>query len=425
MPEFIIVADDLSGACDTAVQFSNAGYKTIVINKIANLLTLDPRFKAVSISTNSRDTSPSEARKKLKEACHYLKKIKNPTLYKKIDSTWRGNIGIELEVLLKELNMSFALISSAYPKNKRVGIGGYLLVDGQLLHHTPMAKDPASPIKDGYLPNLLRQQTQLPVEHLNLQLIEKGINELKKYILEKLNVHGPCLFIADALEENHLDTLAQLNKENLPPYIYVGSAGLSKALLRQKNHLHTTALPVLTVIGSVHPNSNLQVDEMIKKQGVKDIYLPWQNLLGSQEGLKDLAQEAVEILARGENLVIRTSRTVSDVELVKSEGSKLGLNNLAIANYVSQSLQKFMTDILGRVKIAGLMVTGGATALQLLEGTYAEGIEVTKEIEPGVPLGKIVGGNLDGLNIITKAGGFGSSQVFCHGAEILKQKGRA
>jgi len=425
VPEFVILADDLSGACDTAVQFSNAGYKTIVLNKITNLASLDLRFKAVAISTNSRDTSQNEAREKVKAACHYLKGLDGATIYKKIDSTWRGNIGAELEVLINELALKFVLISSAYPKNKRVGLGGYLLVDGQLLHHTPMAKDPGSPIKEGYLPDLLKQQTTLPIEHINLQLIEKGTQEVERYILEKVEHNGPCLFIADAVEESHLDTLTLLNKGNLPPHIFAGSAGLSAALLRQRDTHAEGSLPVLTVLGSVHPNSNLQVDEMIKKLGVKEIYIPWQNLLGfSREGLQDLAQEAVDILTRREDLVVRTSRTISDVELAKTEGVKLGLSNLEIANNVSRGLQKFMTAILGRVKIAGLMVTGGATALQLLEGTDAEGIEVKEEIEPGVPIGKIVGGVLDGTKIITKAGGFGSRNVFCSGAEILKQKER-
>ncbi|KJS87621.1 MAG: hypothetical protein JM58_03680 [Peptococcaceae bacterium BICA1-8] len=427
MPKFIIIADDLSGACDTAVQFSNSGYRTIVLNKIDNLQSLGSRFSAVAITTNSRDTSSSQAKDKVKDACQFLKNKTNPTIYKKIDSTWRGNIGAELEVLIKELDLKFALICSAYPKNKRVGLGGYLLVDGQLLHHTPMAKDPASPIKEGYLPNLLQKQTNLPVEHIDLQLIEKGPLEVEKYITEKIEKNGQCLFIADAIEESHLDTLALLSKENLPRHIFTGSAGLSAAILRQKkNDTKENLLPVLTVIGSVHPNSNLQVDEMIKKLGIKEIYIPWQNLINyTASSLNDLTVEAINKLNSGEDLVIRTSRTVNDVDLAKSEGNKLGLSSLEIANTISQGLQKVMADILGKVRISGLMVTGGATALQLLEATNAEGIEVEEEIEPGVPIGKIVGGILDGLSIITKAGGFGSRNVFCNGTDILKQKERA
>jgi uncharacterized protein YgbK (DUF1537 family) len=423
--KFIILADDLSGACDTAVQFSNFGYKTIVLNKTNNLASVSDQFNTIAITTNSRDTSPLDAKEKAKQVCRHLKKFNNINIYKKIDSTWRGNIGAELEVILEELGFKFALICSAYPQNKRIGLGGYLLVDGRLLHHTPMAKDPGSPITEGFLPGYLRKQTSLTVEHISLQIIEKGSAVISEYILEKVK-NGPCLFIADAIEDEHLDVLAAISTKIHLPHILVGSAGLSAAMLRQEKHIvKEKKPPVLTVIGSVHPNSNLQVDEMIKKFGVKEIYIPWQNLLHYSEGvLKNLALEATNILKDGEDLVIRTSQSASDVELAKSEGTRMGLSGVEIANSISQGLQKFMGSILGKVNIAGIMVTGGTTALQLLEVLKAEGIEVQKEIEPGVPLGKIVGGVLNGLSIITKAGGFGSRNVFCHGAEILKQKER-
>ena len=71
--------------------------------------------------------------------------------------------------------------------------------------------------------------------------------------------------------------------------------------------------------------------------------------------------------------------------------------------------------------IGGIMITGGATALKLLEATGGEGIELHREIEPGVPMGCMVGGDLDGLKIVTKAGGFGTFDVFNIGYEILKQ----
>ncbi|MFZ7102395.1 MAG: four-carbon acid sugar kinase family protein [Peptococcaceae bacterium] len=427
MLNYVIIADDLSGACDTAVQFSNFGYRTIVINKLANLPARDAGFNAVAITTNSRDASAADAQLKIKEVCKSLKSLPDINIYKKIDSTWRGNIGAELETLLRELDLKFVVICSAYPRNKRVGLGGYLLVDGQLLHHTSMAKDPGSPIKEGFLPDLLQKQTRLPVKLITLKVIEKGVEILKEYILSNIK-DGPCLFIADTIEESHLDILAQLSDEGLPRHIYVGSAGLSAAILRQDKEKGEAAeaLPVLTVIGSVHPNSNLQVDEMIKKYGVKEIYIPWPNLLHYSEGaLKDFTKEALTTLQGGADLVIRTSRTASDVELAKAEAERLGLSSLEIANTISLGLQKFMAGILGYVELAGIMVTGGATALQLLEVMNAEGIEVEREIEAGVPLGKIVGGTLNNLPIITKAGGFGSRNIFCNGVEILKQRERS
>ena len=79
-------------------------------------------------------------------------------------------------------------------------------------------------------------------------------------------------------------------------------------------------------------------------------------------------------------------------------------------------------NLLTHTAVSGIMVTGGTTALMLLEGLSGDGIEVLQEIEPGVPLGRIVGGTLDGMSILTKAGGFGSPDVFCTGLEIMKKE---
>ena len=99
----------------------------------------------------------------------------------------------------------------------------------------------------------------------------------------------------------------------------------------------------------------------------------------------------------------------------------MGLDGAAVAEVVSDALQRFADEILKTAKICGVMVTGGTTALKLLNGTGGEGIEVRREIEPGVPLGRVVGGRLDNVGIITKAGGFGSLEVFCLGTEAIKQ----
>ena len=157
---------------------------------------------------------------------------------------------------------------------------------------------------------------------------------------------------------------------------------------------------------------------MINKTGVKDITLSAEYLLDpALEQLKDLIQRMVTILNRGEDLVIRTSRSTEDVEKLKDRGVKLGLNGAEISNQVALVIQKLLSRILVQVKIAGIMITGGATALELVEGTGAQGIEVIKEIEPGVPLGKIVGGTVDGLPIY-KAGVW-FLRYFCKGKVIF------
>ena len=423
MLKFMIVADDLSGACDTAVQFRKFGYRTLVLNQTENARPLFDRFAAMAITTNSRDLSPDAARQAVQSICPFLKNLAQVALYKKIDSTWRGNIGAELEVMMHALQLKFAVICSAFPENMRFGVGGYLLVDGRLLHHTAMAKDPASPIDAGYLPDLLTRQTDLPVALLPINLIESGADSVRQFIKEKIK-DGPCLFIADATEPDHLDTIAAIGSNDLPPFIFAGSAGLSAGILRQREQAERgSSCPILSVIGSVHPKSITQIDKLIETYNISEIYVPWEAVLDSKsKALETLCAAAADVLSRRQDLVIRTCRGADDAEAATHAGKAAGKSGAEVAIKISEGIQHFVSVILSEATIGGLMVTGGTTALKLLEGLSGEGIEVLQEIEPGVPVGRIVGGKLDGMKILTKAGGFGSPNVFCTGIEALKKE---
>ena len=423
MLDYLIIADDLSGACDTAVQFRKFGFRTLVLSEGDDSSDLIDGFDAVAITTNSRDLSRDEARFAVRNMAPFIKRLGYRHLYKKIDSTWRGNIGSEMEVLIEELDLSFAVICSAYPENRRLGLGGYLLVDGTLLHHTSMAKDPASPIRQGYLPDLLASQTRHRVDYIPLSMVEAGPAEIQRFIMGRIK-DGPCLFVSDATEPVHLESLAGISREGLPSFIFAGSAGLSAAMLeKEKKGTNRKSLPVLTVVGSVNPKNAHQVEKLLEDGGAKELLVSWQVLMGGESNrVNALLSEAIELLGGGRDVVIRTSRDAKNVELSITEGKKAGLSRAEIADRIAIGLQRFVMDVLGSVKIGGLAVTGGATALKLLSETGCRGIEVFREIEPGVPLGQVVGGDLDGLKIITKAGGFGSPDVFRLGLDVLKKE---
>ena len=65
-------------------------------------------------------------------------------------------------------------------------------------------------------------------------------------------------------------------------------------------------------------------------------------------------------------------------------------------------------------QIGGLVVTGGATAREVMEALGERTISLAGEVEPGVPYGRLGGG----LPIVTKAGGFGGPATLeacrCH-----------
>ena len=58
-----------------------------------------------------------------------------------------------------------------------------------------------------------------------------------------------------------------------------------------------------------------------------------------------------------------------------------------------------------------LFLTGGETAISICRALGATGMEVCRELVPGIPLGKLVGGPYQGLPVITKAGAFGDAEA--------------
>ena len=90
-----IIADDLTGANDTALQFQQQGATTqILLDTEEEPLNLK-NTQTWAISTESRNIEPHEAYEKVKLATEFFKEKINPDyFYKKIDSTIRGNIAV-------------------------------------------------------------------------------------------------------------------------------------------------------------------------------------------------------------------------------------------------------------------------------------------------------------------------------------------
>ena len=58
--------------------------------------------------------------------------------------------------------------------------------------------------------------------------------------------------------------------------------------------------------------------------------------------------------------------------------------------------------------VQSLVITGGDTALHVLNILKARGIDLEEEILAGVPVGRLFEGKAHNLPVVTKAGGFGS-----------------
>ena len=110
--KIIIVADDFTGASDTAVQFAKKGLKSLVINDIDNISKSLNSCDVLAINTGSRADSRDTAYRKTYSAGNMLKDRNIKLIYKKIDSTMRGNIGAELSGLMDSLKTDISVCPS-------------------------------------------------------------------------------------------------------------------------------------------------------------------------------------------------------------------------------------------------------------------------------------------------------------------------
>jgi 2-keto-3-deoxygluconate permease len=101
--KLLIVADDFTGATDTGVHFSKKQLKTIVITDKDQISRSLKEFDVLVVDTESRFDSKDNSYRKICETGKLIKAENIKYIYKKIDSTFRGNVGAEISGLMDSL----------------------------------------------------------------------------------------------------------------------------------------------------------------------------------------------------------------------------------------------------------------------------------------------------------------------------------
>ena len=422
-----VIADDLTGANDTGVQFARQGARTIVPLDWHNLGSLGRRADVLVLSTDSRALPRDVAAQRAKVAAQALRKGRVPAIYKKIDSTFRGNVGAELDAILDVYPAPLIILSPAFPPAGRAVIKGTLTVGGIPVHRTPIGRDPIAPVRQSHLPTLLRIQSRREVRHLPLETLRGPSSRLRR-VIQAWREDDGGLVVADAVTAGDLARLARLILREDLQRVVVGSAGLAaalgSALSRRRRRRHRPAAaryPILVVVGSPNPTTLAQV--------------AW----AERHGLAVMHAEIPEILAGRDRFRMELERTMGKVrtELTAGRDAILTLSQRPLSPSgktrslrpsASGTLSEFLglaTRRLARVqKLGGLILCGGDISVASCRALGADGIILGGEVEAGVPWGRLLGGECPNLPVVTKAGGFGSPDVFRAAIRFLR-RGRA
>jgi len=122
----VVVADDLTGSCDTGVHFAAAGFETIVCLGPESIATCPA--DVVVINTRTRSQPSLEGIRRVRDAVARAPECS--VLYKKIDSTIHGHVVAEVVAALESSTRRSAVIAPAYPRLGRTVQDGILHVFG-------------------------------------------------------------------------------------------------------------------------------------------------------------------------------------------------------------------------------------------------------------------------------------------------------
>jgi len=413
-----IVADDLTGANDTGVQFAKVGLRTLVVWKpdLPQEKLVD--YDVVVIDTETRGKTMEQAYEEAYTAAAAIKRSGAVYFYKKIDSTLRGNIGAELDGMLDALQVSLAIVCPAYPRNGRTVVDGHLLVGGVPVERTEAARDPIAPISNSQIQSVITRQSRRKVSHIPLTTITEGPRYLKAVIQQERTM-GTEVFVADAASEADLGTIARAASSLGETVLLCGSAGLAEEMPQAFGL--TREGGVLVLAGTASSVTARQIDFLEKTHMATVVTVdPRQVFKGEEQRSREVTRSrsiAKEALDKGGDVVVRWASSFVDTE----ESVRLNVSSdvQGMSRVVLSTLVAIAATLINP-SLSGLVLTGGDTAMSFVDSLGAVGIGVTGEVEAGVPAVTIVGGKWDGMRVVTKAGGFGDEMTLMRIVQYLK-----
>ncbi|TDL86642.1 four-carbon acid sugar kinase family protein [Vibrio vulnificus] len=423
-----VIADDLTGGNGTGVRLTKLGFDVATMVHYDNLPSSNS-INAIIVDTDSRYAREDIAQMRVKKVIENLTKWGVNVICKRIDSTVRGNIGIEIDTLLTELGeKAIAVVGPSFPDSGRITSGGYLLVHGVPVQLTDVAKDPVRPVTQSYVPEIVQKQSKYPVSHIDLKTVLAGKEEIGKAIREKIEL-GDRILVLDTITNEDIDALAGA-MANIKEYQMIPvdpgplTAAYSKAFSRQ----HIKDKKIIVTVGSVTSNSTLQLNYLMEKTNSRPIYVDPVKLatLDSRwdEEVERVINKTLEEMDKQDILIITTDSPTATVLNLNELSKELGFSQDSLAKRIADGLGKITRVVVqnSKYEIGGCFSSGGDVTASLCSIVRAEGIKLIDEILPLVAYGQFIGGYFDGIPLVTKGGTAGDKKAIYTSVKYLEAK---
>ncbi|MFB6848894.1 four-carbon acid sugar kinase family protein [Streptomyces sp. NPDC056373] len=366
----LALADDLSGAAETAVALRSPG--RIVLGPVPAPAP-PPPGESLVLDLDSRQLPAADAARAVRDAT--LAAVGGTVLFKKVDSLLRGNFAAEAAAYARDARG--VVIATALPPARRSVRGGVVHLDGVPLHETTAWRAETRPAPRSVAAAL----GDLPTAPVPLPAVRGAFGALRE-VLRACFAQGRHP-VCDAETDADLDAIAAASLELGPDVRLLGTGGLAGAVGRllgtgggpSPAPVHA-ARPLLVVVGTAEPTARVQVAHLLA-DGAQHVPLPTRELLHSPRRLRP---------------------PVAAVTVVRITGAA----GPALARPLVAALAESVADA---ARDCDLVLTGGETARRVLDVLRITDLRPAGQIHHGA----VHAVTPDGRSVVTRPGSYGEA----------------
>jgi len=371
----LVLADDLTGALEVGALFAGRGLPALVTMETR----LDPECLEETvlvhvINTETRHLAPDEAFRIVHTIARAARDKGIRYIYKKTDSTLRGNIASELSAIAAAFPDFPLVYVPAYPRLGRTIIDGKLYVNGVPVSETSYSDDKLNPVLESHVPALLKA-AGLPVHSIRADALHEPM--------------PAAVYVLDGTTEEDLRSAARFFAVTRQLSLAAGPAGFAPHFADFVNLPRSAPPPMpsirscLVINGSRHEMSVAQIQHA-EAQG-------W------------LVIDTTSVSSAPSGWVILRNPP---------------LNSPSELDFVAR-LGELVRNILKQISLDAMVVFGGDTVYGILKAIGLNSVWPIGEVLPGVPVTRVKAVALASVRrmrkqdfyLITKAGGFGTPDL--------------
>lgn len=383
---FGAVADDLTGGAELASMLVARGVRTRFTIGGAAAEAPDPAAHVIALKT--RVIPAGDAVRQVTDAAESLLSRGARQIFFKycatFDSTPAGNIGPCAEALMERLGCSEVLFMPALCETGRTVYQGHVFGGPQLLSESSKRFDPLTPMTDSNIVRVLQAQSRRKVGLIDHAAVDAGPSAVLASCARQVEREGASLFIADALYERDLVTLAQavagmpLATGNSSVVAHFPPLWFENGLLGEPASVRLPGIdgPGAVLVGSVAPQTMVQLDRFALSHPV--LTLDLDRAFAGDDLVSEALAFATDAITAGRQFAISTAQPHAEVERLQAAHGRA-----EAAGKAEAILSSVARGIVFDGGVRRLIVAGGETSGSVLAALGIGELDVGPYREPG------------------------------------------